>query len=75
MLEATKETFAAVLKEKKAIVFFHKPGCSNCNTMKPLVEEFEAANPTVKVYSYDAPVADEVTDQFEIRVFPGIYHI
>lgn len=75
MIETNKENFSEVLKAQKAIIFFHKPGCSNCETMRPLLEKFEKEHINVKVYSYLCNGTDEVTDQFEIRVFPGIYHI
>ncbi len=75
MTDLTAQTFASALKADKAVVFFHKPGCWNCATMQPIVEKYEQNNPEIKVFSYLCTAQDEITSQFEIRMFPGIFHL
>lgn len=74
MIEITKDTWSQVSEVEKAIVFFHKNGCSNCAFMKPIIAAFAKDNPEYKVFSYlcgSAP--DEITKSLPIRVFPGVF--
>lgn len=57
------------------VVEFYKPeGCGNCEQMKPIMEEFEKRNPTVKVCKYECgSTPDEISSTYQFRMFPGIF--
>lgn len=75
MITITKEAWNDVLSAEKAIVFFHKQGCSQCAAMKPILEKYETSNPDVKVFSFLHTGPQDIIEGCEIHTtYPGIYH-
>ena len=74
MKTITEKDFSAVIKAAKAVIFFHKPGCSNCKTMKPVLENYEKENQDVVVTSYNCLPGDKIIGKFLFKNFPLIAH-
>lgn len=75
MIEITREAWNSVEAAEKAVVFFHKQGCSQCVAMKPLMEKYAEAHPDVQVFSYLTTGPQDIIEGCEIHTtFPGIYH-
>ena len=77
MIEINKENFdAEVLQAKEHVVveFYRAEGCSNCQKMTPIFEQFEKENPEVKVVKYLCGAEpDEITKKYQFKMFPGIF--
>lgn len=77
MIEINKDNFEQeVLKSDKPVVveFFRPVGCINCEKMKPVMEQFEKANPDIKVVIYTCGnQPDEITKKYQFKMFPGIF--
>lgn len=66
---------SSVRNADKALFFMTKKGCSNCEKVKPMVEQFEKENPDVLVFTHEAESPnDEMLKEFPpIKMFPGIF--
>ena len=72
MTPVTKETFESeVLKaEKPVLVDFNAGWCGPCKAMKPILEEFEASTPDVKIVSVDIDDQDELAEDWDVASIP-----
>ena len=77
MIEINKDNFDAEVLQAKGhvVVEFYRPkGCSNCEKMNPIVEQFAEENPEVKVCKYVCgQEPDEITKKYQFKMFPGIF--
>jgi len=75
MLELNEQNFDQAVKEnEQMLVFFYREkGCSFCDKMKPVVEEYSKNRPfTVAKYAL-GQVPDSVNEKFPIEPFPTFY--
>ena len=72
MIAVTKETFEAeVLKsDVPVLVDFNAGWCGPCKAMKPILEEFAAANPGVKFVAVDIDDQDELAEDHDVSSIP-----
>lgn len=67
------ENFNQFIQQERAVVFFHKQGCSNCEKMRPVFEAFKKNNPDIPCDEYLCTKQDEITKQYPFNTFPAIY--
>jgi len=61
-MKLTKDTFNESQSGNSLVFFYRETGCSNCEKVKPLVEEF--AKEGVKVFSVSADDEKELTARY-----------
>ena len=72
VIEATKDTFETeVLKSDiPVLVDFNAKWCGPCKSMKPMLEELAASNPSYKIVSVDIDEEDELAEDYDIGSIP-----
>ena len=52
------------------LIDFYADWCGPCQMMKPVVEEFAASHPEIKVRSVNIDEEDELAEQYEVSTIP-----
>ncbi len=52
------------------LIDFYADWCGPCQMMKPVVEEFAASHPGIKVRSVNIDEEDELAEQYEVSTIP-----
>lgn len=72
--EVTSATFEAEVLQADRLVLidFYADWCGPCKTLAPVLEQFAAANPQVKVVKINVDTSPDLADAFKIRSIPSL---
>ena len=73
MKELSEQNFSEVQNSKAALVFFYREkGCSFCDQMKPVMEQYEKDRSMIDVYWYKLGQAPDTITKDLVQKFPTI---
>ena len=70
METGTADNFQELISKGVVLVDFNADWCGPCKMMAPVVEEFSAKHPEVKVVSVNIDGEDELAEKFEVASIP-----
>lgn len=77
MLDVNEKNFEKEVEQSKGhvlVFFYRESGCSYCDKMKPIVDEYQKAHPEVKVVKYKlGSQPDSINAKYPIERFPTFY--
>lgn len=71
ILEATRETFAAMTAGGLVLVDLWGPDCASCLALMPDVERLDRAHPELKVVKLEAPKARRLCMELKVMGLPA----